>query len=68
MRLRRGFAWALDGLVLVLFLFFVYLVREPHLWNGPLGVAWLVVLGLLCVSFGVAIAVGIRGRRDLPRR
>jgi hypothetical protein len=63
-RLRRVAAWALDGLVVQLFLFFVYLVREPHLWNGPLGIAWLVVLGLLCISFGAAIAIGIRRRRS----
>ena len=63
-RLRRLATLALDGLVVALFLFFVGLLAEPHLWDGPL-VAWLVVLGLT-LSFGVAIAAGIIRRRRSP--
>jgi hypothetical protein len=63
-RLRRLAASTLDAVLVVLFLLFVYLLREPRLWSGPLGVAWLVVLGVLCLSFGVAITIGIRRRRS----
>jgi hypothetical protein len=63
-RLRRLATGALEGVLVVVFLIFGALVGEPQLWNGPLGMAWLVVLGLMCLSFAVAIAIGIRRGRS----
>ena len=62
--LRRLATWALEGVLVGASLFLGLLVGEPQLWNGPLGVAWLVVVGLLCLSFAVAIAMGIRHGRS----
>lgn len=62
-RLRRHASRTLDALVVVLFLFFLGMLTQPHLWDGPLGIAWLALLGLLSLSFGVSIAIGTRRRR-----
>ena len=62
--LRRIPARILDAVVAALVLFFVYAATEPELWDGPVGIAWLAVLGVLCLSFAVAIAVGSRRRRS----
>lgn len=62
-RLRRHASRTLDALVVVLFLFFVGMLTQPRLWDGPLGIAWLALLVLLSLSFGVSIAIGTRRRR-----
>jgi len=62
-RLRRIRVRIVDGALAALVLFFVYAATEPELWDGPVGIAWLVVLGVLSLSFAIAIALGIRRRR-----